>query len=185
MKKYLILAMLVSSTAAHASGSHVYTEYATVVDSQPIYTETPSREVCTETRQEVISRSTNERGYTGPIIGGIAGGLLGRTVGKGSGKDAATAVGAIAGAIVGDRIGNNKQNSSVEYSQPTRTCRFIPGERTVVGYDVVARYNGSTFRFESKNYVSTGTDIPVNVSISLPSEYSNVEYRDNRDRRFR
>lgn len=70
-----------------------------------------------------------QRGYTGPIVGGVTGALLASRVGKGNGKIAATALGGVVGAVVGDRIQNAPapvqqgyvQQPAQQYSQPVQT----------------------------------------------------------------
>lgn len=60
----------------------------------------------------------DQRGYTGPIVGGVAGALLASRVGKGNGKIAATALGGVVGAVVGDRIQNAPYPVQQGYAQP-------------------------------------------------------------------
>lgn len=160
-----IISATILVASAHASNIN-YSDYATVISSQPNYVTTSPREECTETyEQSTTTQPSSERSLAGPIIGGIAGGLLGNTVGKGSGKTAATAVGAITGAIVGDRIGNSPSTTTA----PVKVirCRTIPGETYISGYTLTVQYNGKTMNVTSSSDVPAGYLVPVSVNVNV------------------
>jgi uncharacterized protein YcfJ len=148
-----------------------FSDRGRVISSTPVYEEvnTPRRDCWTERVGE--SRETvRDRSYGGAIIGGLVGGILGNQIGKGSGRKAAAVLGATTGAIVGNNVDNDGERY-VERSYPREVerCRSVDHwTRTVVGYDVVYRYQGreySTFMARDP-----GAEVKLQVNLSV-AEY--------------
>lgn len=124
---------------------HRFTEYANVVEVEPIYKrvrqETPSRECWIENEEQVVIRegSSQRFGETqnyrnrngsssnngGAIVGGLIGGVIGNQLGRKAGRGARNGA-TVAGAIIGSVIANeaNSSDSGVtrhRRSQRTRT----------------------------------------------------------------
>lgn len=122
---------------------HRFTEYANVVDVEPIYKrvrqETPSRECWIEHEEQVVIRegssqnfgesqsyrnrsSSNNNG--GAIVGGLIGGVIGNQIGRKAGRGArngATVAGAIIGSVIANEAGgSDKRVTRHRRSQPNR-----------------------------------------------------------------
>ncbi|TCP11348.1 uncharacterized protein YcfJ [Crenobacter luteus] len=135
MKNSLVLSLLaLASGAVHALS---YTDYATVIRSEPVYEQiqTPCAATGAQAAGGLGGLVTAENG--GAVIGGLLGGLAGNQVGGGSGKKVATVVGAIGGAMVGRQIGQQMGGAApaAPSCQPTL-------QRQLVGYAVTYDWRG-------------------------------------------
>jgi len=129
--KHLIAAtvlMGITSTAMATETQqlrHRFTEYANVVDVQPVFKrirhQKPQKECWIEQEEHVVIRegsnqnfSSNTRSYSGgdALIGGLIGGVIGNQLGKKSGRGARNGA-TVAGAIVGLVIANEARGSDV------------------------------------------------------------------------
>lgn len=136
---------------------HRLTEYANVIDVEPVFrrvrSEQPRQECWIEQQEQVVIRegtrqrfgqvsnqSRSSRTYSGgdAIIGGIIGGVIGNQLGKRGGRGARNGA-TVAGAIVGSVIANEARGSDVsrhrredqtnQNRQPTRTTSTQPVEK--------------------------------------------------------
>lgn len=186
MKQLLIASLLVgTSTMAVAQDApqlrHRFTEYATVVDVQPVFKrvrqETPSRECWVEEEHVVIREGSNQRfgetrsrSYSGgdAIIGGLIGGVIGNQIGKRSGRGARNGA-TVAGAIVGSVIANEARGSDVnrhrryknerrEHIQPQRIVTSRPVERcretTHTSYERRIQAYDVTYSYRGKTFTT-------------------------------
>lgn len=131
MKKLIAATVLmgITSTAMAADTQrqhqHRFTEYANVIDVEPIFKrirhEKPQKECWIEQEETVVIRegsnqsySANSRSYSSgdAIIGGLIGGVIGNQIGKRSGRGARNGA-TVAGAIVGSVIANEARGSDV------------------------------------------------------------------------
>ncbi len=137
---------------------HRFTEYANVIDVQPVFKrvryEKPQRECWIEQEEHVVIRegsnqsfgssSQSSRTYSGgdAIIGGLIGGVIGNQIGKRGSRGARNGA-TVAGAIVGSVLANEARGSDVarhrrhrqsnnqrfETRQPQRVVTTRPVER--------------------------------------------------------
>ncbi len=162
MKIILTAALLVAisssalATEKRRSVTHRFTEYADVVDVQPVYRDVsikePRRECWVEQQRHLIrqpgshrsNRTSNQREYrhqagTGDtLIGGIIGGVIGNQLGRKGGRGARAGA-TVAGAIIGSVIANEahtgnarhrrEQRHSRHYSRPQPVYETRPVER--------------------------------------------------------
>ncbi len=161
MKQLLIATVLVGiSNMAMAADApqlrHRFTEYAPVIDVQPVFKrvrhETPSQECWIEQEERVViregsnrrfgdhSRQSSSRSYSGgdAIIGGLIGGVIGNQIGKNSSRGArngATVAGAIVGSVIAneargnDVVRHRRHNRQHINTQPQRVVTTRPVER--------------------------------------------------------
>lgn len=117
-----------SSTAVAANQrvpTERFTEYAKVLDVQPVYQEIrlrePREQCWTEQERHIvgyerITQTDNRRPHrnsTGnTIVGGIIGGVIGNQLGRGHSSSSRTGA-TVAGAIIGSAIGNESSNQRV------------------------------------------------------------------------
>jgi len=112
------------------SRRHSFTEYATVIDVEPIFKrirhEKPQQECWIEQEEHVVIREgsnrsfghtqerSNSRNYSGgdALIGGLIGGVIGNQLGKKSSRGARNGA-TVAGAIVGSVIANEARSDDV------------------------------------------------------------------------
>ena len=116
----------VFSSAAMAANNRVpterFTEYAKVLDVQPVYQKIrlrePQQQCWTEQERHIVgyervTQSGNSRPYrnsTGnTIVGGLIGGVIGNQLGRGHSNRSRTGA-TVAGAIIGSAIGNESKN---------------------------------------------------------------------------
>lgn len=137
---------------------HRFTEYANVVDVEPVFRqvryEKPQKECWIEQQEQVvtregsrqqfgqrINRSNSSRSYSGAdaLVGGLIGGVIGNQLGKGGNRGARNGA-TVAGAIVGSVIANEARGSDVtrhrrsnnrriESRQPQRVITTRPVEK--------------------------------------------------------
>ncbi|MDN3516271.1 glycine zipper 2TM domain-containing protein [Aquisalimonas lutea] len=149
------------------SESRRYSDYARVVEVQPVYREVrvsqPRRE-CHDER--VVHRHREGPGEAGSaIIGGIVGGIIGHQIGDGRGRDAATAIGAVAGTAAGSHFARSR-GRTVErtgYETVCRTVDEVHYEERVDGYDVTYRYDGR--EYTTRMNEDPGRHIRVRVGV--------------------
>lgn len=143
MKRTLLVAALLLPLAAMAQNRERYspplavpapsnviqdsTEYARVLNYQPIPGPGIARQVCSP----VVASS--EHSPAGAILGGLTGALVGSRFGGGHGRDAATIAGAVGGAMVGDRIGSGSTQQQ---------CDTVYEPGPPAGYQVTYDYKG-------------------------------------------
>jgi len=144
MKKLIIAATVVAgmSNVAFAGDKlqqrHRFTEYATVIDVEPVFKrirhQNPHQECWIEEEETVVIREggnrsfgqsrqlSSSRNYSGAdaIVGGLIGGVIGNQLGKRGGRGARNGA-TVAGAIVGSVIANEARGKDV--SRPRRAQR--------------------------------------------------------------
>ncbi len=124
-----------------------FTEYATVIDVEPIFRqvrhEKPRQECWIEQEEHVViregsNRSFNQtrrqsrsRGHSGGdvIVGGLIGGVIGNQLGKNSSRGArngATVAGAIVGSVIANEARGNEVNRHRRYKHRNQSHRTIP-----------------------------------------------------------
>jgi len=115
-------------------------ERARVISSTPV---TEQIQVPQQVCQDQVVTAPGRKTGAGAVIGGIAGGAMGNAIGDGSGRAIATVIGLVGGAVIGDRI----EGRPPATSQVVRHCstQHVWQQRTV-GYDVVYKYAGQTYR---------------------------------------
>lgn len=132
---------------------HRFTEYATVINVEPVFREVrrerPEKECWVEQQEQVVtyegsnqsfgSGSRQSRSYSGgdAIIGGIIGGVIGNQIGRRGNRGARNGA-TVAGAIIGSALANEARGSEVrrhrrhqrtEVHQPRRVVTTRPVER--------------------------------------------------------
>lgn len=139
--KVAMIPLAVALTGLGFSGlAQARDERARVISSTPVTEQVQvPQQVCQDQVVTVPGRKTG----AGAVIGGIAGGAMGNAIGDGSGRAIATVIGLVGGAMIGDRI----EGRPPATSQVVRQCstQHVWQQRTV-GYDVVYRYAGQTYR---------------------------------------
>ncbi|OYU45528.1 MAG: hypothetical protein CFE44_07055 [Burkholderiales bacterium PBB4] len=137
MNKYLLLAALSCSIAAHAQSA---IETGKVHSAIPVIQQVavPTR-VCTTQQVEVQRPNTG----AGAALGAIAGAAMGdASGGRGSARAAATMIGAIGGAVVGNTIEGVPQPELRDVQRCTTQMRY---ENRVVAYRVEYEYAGTRY----------------------------------------
>lgn len=191
------LLTMVTAPAVHADGknrrhsSHSFTDYARVVDVNPIYSkiayEKPIRECWLEEQQHTTVYEGNAHGRRshntgGTIAGGVIGGVIGNQLGKrgnSTTRFGATVVGAIIGSAIANegpqsnhrrhRRPNQHQSRPVQrpvQSRPVERCTTqvtTEYRREISGYQVTYRYKGQTFTTRTDR--DPGDRIPISISI--------------------
>lgn len=126
-----------------------FTEYADVIDVQPVYqnirVREPRQECWIETRQEIVGykqeRSESHRAYRSEqrhsssgnaVVGGLIGGVIGNQLGRGHSSKSRTGA-TIAGAIIGGAIGNESRGSVERHRRnpPASRQQRVPIYETV------------------------------------------------------
>lgn len=171
MKNILTAAAFALTTSTAFAGT--YTQFATVVDSYPVYTKTEQKRPVEKCRTIEVpiyqSRTTKSGGSTGnSIVGAIIGGAIGNQFGGGSGKDAATILGAIIGADTANRNATTTEDVIVGYREENRceTKYVVDTVKKVSYYVVRAEYNGMPVEIRSNKPRQVGDNIQVQVTIS-------------------
>ncbi len=142
MKKLLMSALLLAAGAAQAA---TFTDYATVVKSEPLYGPANQNGCVPSAATQAPGGDagglgglvTAENG--GTLLGGIVGGVLGNQVGGGRGQTAATIVGAIGGAMAGRQIARSVPGAAPA-GQAGTVCP--PAQQVLTGYLVTYEYRG-------------------------------------------
>jgi uncharacterized protein YcfJ len=139
---FTLLAATLTAIASTASAGNLrvpterFTEYAQVVNVEPVFQEIrlrePREQCWTEQERHIvgyerISQSTNRRpnrNSTGnAIVGGLIGGVIGNQLGRGHSNRSRTGA-TVAGAIIGSAIGNESNHQS------SRNGRYRSREQT-------------------------------------------------------
>ena len=162
---------------------------ARVIDSQPVYAASGTREECWNPSQgrfedrNATPRDSNR--IAGTALGAIVGGVIGHQLGSGRGNDAATVGGALLGGLAGNQIERQRQDRD---DLDLSNCRTVAtGDNTLQGYDVTYEYNGQqyTTRMASQpgGFLRLGSDIredgtpfDANVAYSTPTYDSTPTY---------
>lgn len=192
VRRNLVVSALLSvglvglSAQALADGRRVaterFTEYAPVVDVQPIYkevrTRTPRQECWTEEQQVIVGYEEvirhgghryNERqtqNSTGnAIVGGLIGGVIGNQLGRGHSSNSRTGA-TVAGAIIGGAIGNEATGNVSRHrnggrprqveSRPIYETRSVERCNRVTGShsDRQLQYYNVTYRYKGREFVT-------------------------------
>lgn len=164
----LALALLAMPVFA-SSGERTTYEYATVIDSRPIYQtveiSTPREECWNE--EVVVHRRDRSDSNTPAIIGTIIGGALGNAVGHGkSNRRIGTVVGAVLGHSIGRDIVTANDSGERRQYETVRQCETVyeyREEERVVGYDVRYRYNDEEYSVRMDEEPGSQVRIRVNV----------------------
>jgi len=151
--------------AGHRDG---FTDYARVVEAQPIYQtveyDTPERKCWTET---VAHQKPQHASATGTILGGIIGAAIGNELGhKKSNKRVGAVAGAVLGASIGSNISRSSSHSKTVYGEQ-RHCEVthrIRKEEELVGYQVTYKYRGQTYQTRTARHPGKKLKVAVNVS---------------------
>jgi len=145
--------LALGSIAAQAAASdrrvatERFTEYARVIDAQPIYREVrtrePRQECWIEEQQRVVGYEDTTRYEQGiarqpqsnhssgdVIIGGVIGGVIGNQLGRGHSRNSRTGA-TVAGAIIGGAIANESSNRDSRHRRQERTPRRVESRRPV------------------------------------------------------
>jgi len=144
--KMLILGLVFSGSAV------AYNDYAQVINIQPKYVTTYSRQCHIE--QVPVTRTAPQGGVfdgTGAALkgdgdalaGAIIGGVIGNQFGKGDGKTAATVAGVIIGSNMANGTANAQGGTYTEYVN-REVCRNV-AQQTQRGEIVTFSYRGRTF----------------------------------------
>lgn len=181
--------------AKNGNTTQRFTEYANVVNVQPVYRQVtlrePTQQCWTEQEQHLVGyeQSTRfrdqrvNRSSTGSaIVGGLIGGVIGNQLGRGHSRGSRTGA-TVAGAIIGSAIGNETggQNSRHRRFQESRhsqstpiyemrnveRCKRVVETRTE---SQLQHYN-VTYQYKGRNFVTQmptdpGNKIELQVSVA-------------------
>ncbi|MES3009113.1 MAG: glycine zipper 2TM domain-containing protein [Pseudomonadota bacterium] len=162
--------ILLTTPALASSGERTTYEYATVIDSRPIYQiveiSSPREECWNE--EVVVHRRDRSESSTPAILGTIIGGALGNAVGHGkSNRRVGTVVGAVLGHSIGRDIvtaGDGRDRST--HYETVRQCETVyeyREEERLIGYDVRYRYNNEEYSVQMDEEPGSQVRIRVNV----------------------
>jgi len=150
MKKVIAATVLLGiSNVALAANSqrHHFTEYATVIDVEPIFKrvrhEKPQKECWIEQEEHVVIREGSNQSFgstrqlsssrshsgTDAVIGGLIGGVIGNQLGRKSGRGArngATVAGAIVGSVIANEVRGNDVSRHRRHKRRHETHRTLP-----------------------------------------------------------
>ncbi len=133
----------------HETFRHGYTDWARVVQVEPIYrTVTLSRPHRECWEEEVAYPADDGEGDAalGMIVGGVLGGALGHNLQHGS--DTAKIAGAVIGSAIGHDVAVNRHRRHGPRYGWTQRCQTVQErheEQRLDGYRVTYRYRGHTF----------------------------------------
>ena len=140
-------------------------DVARVIDSQPVYAASGTKEQCWNPNSGQYEDRTEPRDsnrIAGTALGAIVGGVIGHQLGSGRGNDAATVGGALLGGLAGNQIERQRQDrTDLDLSQ----CRTVSNDDTnsLQGYDVTYEYQGQqyTTRMASQpgRFLRLGNDV--------------------------
>lgn len=115
-----------------------FTEYADVIDVQPVYknirVREPRQECWIETREKIVGyespryerhqahRSEQRHSAGGAVVGGLIGGVIGNQLGRGH-SSGSRAGATIAGAIIGSAVGNEARGDVSRHRRQQPTVR--------------------------------------------------------------
>lgn len=195
----LAAALSATSSVGTAGNNRVpterFTEYARVLDVQPVYREIRSREpqqqcwteqerhiVGYETASQPYNRRHNRNSTGNAIVGGLIGGVIGNQLGRGHSNRSRTGA-TVAGAIIGSAIGNESNQRSTRNGRYRRSehvrstpiyetrdvqrCKQIVAARTE---SQLQHYN-VTYQYKGRKFVTQlprdpGKRLELQVSVS-------------------
>lgn len=196
-----LVAAILSTLSATATASDKrvatarFTEYAKVVNVQPVYQQVrhrePQQQCWTEQEQYIVgyertaqptNRRRNNTSAGSTIVGGIIGGVIGNQLGRGHSSRSRTGA-TVAGAIIGSAIGNESnvqgtrngryRNSQQVHSTPiyetrdVQRCKRTMGTRT---QSQLQHYN-VTYVYKGREFVTQlprdpGNRLELQVSVA-------------------
>jgi uncharacterized protein YcfJ len=182
----MISSLILLSTQANAAERRVaterFTEYAEVIDVQPVYkeirTREPRQECWIEEQEQLVgyeetvfhgrypaASSHSERSSGNAIVGGLIGGVIGNQLGRGHGSQSrvgATVAGAILGGAIANEAGSSvsrhrriEQHRQVQ-SRPVYETREAERCKRIVesrSEQRLQHYN-VTYRYKGRNFVT-------------------------------
>lgn len=154
---------VISSLPSQAEDNFHY-DYATVMQTKPVYrlVEVTSEE--RKCRQEEVSYQQPIRNSgNNSLIGGILGAAVGHAIGHRSKHRAGATV---AGALVGASL-TSDNGRTVKRTKLENHCKMVPTsweEERIIGYNVVYRYNDRTF--ETRLSFEPGDSLKIRVVLS-------------------
>jgi len=190
----LLITPIANAGNKHLSGGHHgsrthFTDYAKVVNVQPIFQRIENYQPAQECWYEQPEHTTHYRkkrhhrrrhGHNSAqtIVGGIVGGAIGNQLGRHSRKKGARIGATVAGAIIGSAIASeghsrnrrhrqHQQSHTVSEGRPTKHCRTTQTKhysQEIVGYDVTYRYRGHSHT--TRLPYDPGRRLPIQVTIS-------------------
>ena len=148
-------------------------DYARVVDVQPIYrtvrVQTPQRECWDEVVYEDRSRRRNGNAPAA-IAGGIIGGVVGHQFGSGRGNDAMTVLGTLVGSAIARDVAADRTRRDHHGYQEARTVQRcetrteVSSEQRVDGYKVTYEYDGRHYVTRTREH--PGDRVAVQVTVT-------------------
>lgn len=171
----------VSAMAEHASEAVVFSDFAKVVNTRPLF-EMVEKRVPQEHCYKEQVRVDRHRGYhrradshTPALLGSLIGGAIGNGLGT---NKSSKKVGAVVGAILGGSIANDIRHQSHHPHTRHRAPRYETVERcettysyqqeqVLTGYEVTYRYRGQ--RYVTQTDTRPGNRLPINVTITPAS----------------
>ncbi|MFK8075865.1 MAG: glycine zipper 2TM domain-containing protein [Granulosicoccus sp.] len=188
------LTMPSALAAKNGNTTQRFTEYANVVNVQPVYRQVtlrePTQQCWTEQEQHLIGyeqtsryreQRVNRSSTGSAIVGGLIGGVIGNQLGRGHSRGSRTGA-TVAGAIIGSAIGNETggqnsrhrrfQESGHTQSTPIYEMRDVERCKRVVESRTerqLQHYN-VTYRYKGRNFVTQmprdpGSKIELQVSV--------------------
>lgn len=153
MKLSILVAGLVLSTVVSAQPNQITSRvFGTVISATPVTTSVQVQQPCTQFRNMTEPSAVNAKS----IIGAVVGGLIGSQIGQGQGRDAAIAAGAAAGALYGN------DSNRTESQQIQQICPVVTEQR-IIGYNIVADYQGVQVTGQTVQSVAVGSKVMINV----------------------
>jgi len=162
---------------------HRFTEYATVIDVEPIF-----KQIRHEKPQQECWIEPRSRSHSGgdAIIGGLIGGVIGNQLGKNSSRGArngATVAGAIVGSVIANEARGNEVSRHRRHKRRHESHRTLPQrvvttrpvehcketmhtsyEQRIQGYNVTYEYRGRTLQTRMKRDPGDQIELQVNVT---------------------
>lgn len=191
------IAMASSPSLAAKNGATTqrFTEYANVVNVQPVYRQVtlrePTQQCWTEQEQHIVGyeqttryreQRVNRSSAGSAIVGGLIGGVIGNQLGRGHSRGSRTGA-TVAGAIIGSAIGNetgghtsrhrrfqesgNSQSTPIYETRNVERCKRVVETRTE---SQLQHYN-VTYQYKGRNFVTQmprdpGNKIELQVSVA-------------------
>ncbi|MBX2881513.1 MAG: glycine zipper 2TM domain-containing protein [Granulosicoccus sp.] len=180
------ICLVIGVSNVHADKRHVaterFTEFAKVIDVQPIYREVrlrePKQECWTEQQQTIVGHESahrheqyqayrhESRGSSGDtIVGGLIGGVIGNQLGRGHSSGTRTGA-TIAGAVIGGAIANEASAGSTRHrrsqasrhrpSRPVYETRPVEKCRRVyeARYEQRLQHYNVTYRYKGRTFTT-------------------------------
>jgi uncharacterized protein YcfJ len=161
---------------AETYGSGGYTDYAEVVDVEPIVrivqVSSPQRECWQEEVHYRDQPSGGGNTAAGMILGGLAGAVIGHQFGHGDDRNTNSLAGGIIGSGVGYGLSNRAPRAggydNISYEERCRTLDNYHSEEHIEGYRVTYLYHGQTFTTQLP--YDPGERLRVHVDVD-PAQY--------------